>query len=70
MYEKWAFDETKIQEYWEIQIARTLTLIQNVYNIRLEAERRYLIQQYEHKVGINLYDKLRHDIMYALYETN
>lgn len=50
MYDEWVFDKSRIEQYWDIQITKTLNVIQNVYNIRLEAERRYLEQQYESKV--------------------
>lgn len=50
MYDEWVFDKSRIEQYWDIQITKTLNVIQNVYNIHLEAERRYLEQQYESKV--------------------
>lgn len=50
MYDEWVFDKSRIEQYWDIQITKTLNVIQNVYNIRLEAEKRYLEQQYESKV--------------------
>ncbi|XP_061166939.1 uncharacterized protein LOC133175826 [Saccostrea echinata] len=51
MYDEWVFDKTRIQQYWDAQIIQTTHIIRNIYNIRLEAERRYLAQQYQIKMN-------------------